>query len=69
LSVAPTVKVTGPLADPRFTPVARTLVTSATRAVVTNVLRPTRMLTSPFRSNGSENSEETCVLESVPGDS
>ena len=51
VSVAATVQVTGPLADPQFKPVARTLATSAVGALFRNAMRPARALVSPLRSN------------------
>jgi hypothetical protein len=49
VGVAATVRVKGPLADPKIRPVARSLVTSAARGVVSNALRPTRVLRNPLR--------------------
>jgi len=48
VSVAVAVDVSGPLDEPRFSPVARTAATSAARAVVDNVLHPARLVLRPF---------------------
>jgi hypothetical protein len=48
ISTAATVDVRGTLAKPRFRPVARRLATSAVRSVVTNSLRPQRLLRRPL---------------------
>jgi hypothetical protein len=60
-SIAATVKVRGPITDPTFKPVGRSLATSATRAVVSNVWKPAGMLTRPFRR--SKTGTDDCALE------
>jgi uncharacterized protein involved in outer membrane biogenesis len=62
-SIAATVKVRGPITDPTFKPVRRSLATSATRAIVSNVLKPADMLTRSFRRSDSENGTDDCPLD------
>ncbi len=49
LGLAATVRVTGPLEDPVFSPVPRSLATSAVRGLLSNALRPAAAVLSPFR--------------------
>jgi uncharacterized protein involved in outer membrane biogenesis len=56
LSVAPEVRVTGPLDDPQFTSVKRTLVTSFGRGLWHNAFRAGKTLLFPF-ATGSEESD------------
>jgi len=62
-SVAVMVDVTGPLADPNFTPVPRTLATSAARAVVSNALKPAGALLRPLQRGGSAAPGDGCDWE------
>jgi hypothetical protein len=48
LSISPTVDVSGPLADPEFKPVHRTLATSAARALISGALKPAGALLRPL---------------------
>ncbi len=48
LSISPTVDVSGPLADPVFKPVHRTLATSAARALISGALKPAGALLRPL---------------------
>ncbi len=61
LSIAATVRVSGPLEAPVFSPVKRSIATSAMRALASNVLRPA---TSLFRSSRDEASvdEQACRI-------
>ncbi len=65
LGVAVTVDVTGPLVDPVFRPVARSLVTSATRGMLDNARRPARALLRPFR-RGVEEDGDPCADPLAP---
>jgi uncharacterized protein involved in outer membrane biogenesis len=49
LSTAATVRVTGPIADPRVRPVVRSLVTSAARGLVSNTRNRAGALLSPLK--------------------
>jgi uncharacterized protein involved in outer membrane biogenesis len=63
LSVAATVRVSGPVESPEFRAVPRSLATSAAQAVLHNVMRPGRALVRPFRG-GTEEALDFCG----PGD-
>jgi uncharacterized protein involved in outer membrane biogenesis len=63
LSTAATVNVRGPITNPTFRPVPRSFATSATRAIVTNVLKPADMLIRPLRRSGAGNETDDCPLE------
>jgi uncharacterized protein involved in outer membrane biogenesis len=63
LSIAATVKVRGPITKPTFRPVRRSLATSATRALVSNVWRPADMLTERFRRSNAEDGTDDCPLD------
>jgi uncharacterized protein involved in outer membrane biogenesis len=63
LSIAATVKVRGPITNPTFRAVRRSLATSATRALVSNVWRPARTLTQPFRRSNAEDGTDDCPLD------
>ncbi len=60
VSMAATVKVTGPIADPQFTPVARSLAKSAVGGLFRNAMRPARALVSPLRGRGKSPPENAC---------
>jgi uncharacterized protein involved in outer membrane biogenesis len=62
-SIAATVEVRGPIANPTFKAVRRSLATSATRAVVSNVWKPADMLTQPFRKSKAENGTDDCPVD------
>ena len=59
LGIAATVRVTGPLDDPAFSPVARSLATSAGRGLLSNALRPAGAVLSPFR--GAQEIPDPCA--------
>jgi uncharacterized protein involved in outer membrane biogenesis len=63
LSVAAQVDVKGPLANPTFSPVPRTLATSAARAIVSNALRPAGTLLRPLRGRNSGAPGDGCDWE------
>jgi uncharacterized protein involved in outer membrane biogenesis len=52
VSMAPRVQVVGPLADPQFRPVKRTLASSMGRGLLSNARRAGGRLLRPFRSRG-----------------
>jgi uncharacterized protein involved in outer membrane biogenesis len=54
LTISPTVDVSGPLSDPTFTPVKRTLATSAARAVIGRALKPAAALLRPLTGREQE---------------
>jgi hypothetical protein len=56
VSVAVTVDVHGPLADPSYTPVPRTFATSLAQGIATNALRPAAGLVRLFRGESERNS-------------
>ena len=57
--------VTGPLAEPEFSPVKRTVVTSAARALVWNVSRPAAYALSPVgRFWKGSSREDPCKAQS-----
>ena len=58
LSVAVAVDVSGPLRDPEFRPVHRTIATSAARAVVSNLMRPGRFVVRSLPGGAPEESKE-----------
>jgi uncharacterized protein involved in outer membrane biogenesis len=64
VSVAPEVNVTGPLEDPNFHAVKRTLVTSFGRGLLHHALKAGGTLLRPFRSRASpmKEHEESCRL-------
>jgi uncharacterized protein involved in outer membrane biogenesis len=64
VSVAPEVRVTGPLDDPRFDPIKRTLVTSFGRGLFKNALKAGGLLLTPFlrRDEPIEDQAELCRL-------
>lgn len=64
LSISPTVDVTGPLANPQFTPVHRTLATSAARAFVGRALQPAAALLHPL--NRADEQEPVACEEPPP---
>jgi len=63
LSTAATVDVKGPITDPTFRPVPRSLATSATRALVRNVWKPAGILTRPFGGSKAEKGTNDCPLD------
>lgn len=63
LSIAATVNVTGPIDDPAFKAMPRSLATSATRAIVRNALKPAGMLTRPLRKSKAESGPDDCPLD------
>ena len=64
IGAAATVRVTGPLADPRFSAVPRSLVTSAARGLFANAMRPARAVLSPVLSNDNTR-EDACAAPLV----
>jgi hypothetical protein len=67
LSVAAQVEVVGPLDDPQFRPVKRTIALSAARSLISTVLRPARAVLSPatdlvnaFRGGARDADREAC---------
>jgi uncharacterized protein involved in outer membrane biogenesis len=54
IGVAATVRVTGPLQDPKISAVPRSLATSAARGILANAMRPARAVLSPIRSSDPE---------------
>lgn len=64
LSISPTVDVTGPLANPVFTPVRRTLATSAARALIGRALAPAGALLRPLM--GQERKDPVACEEPPP---
>jgi hypothetical protein len=61
ISVAARIRVTGPLEDPRFTPVTRTIATSAVRGVISNALRPARAMLGMVGVGSSGTSVDPCA--------
>jgi hypothetical protein len=61
VSVAVSVDVTGPLEEPQFRPVKRTIATSAVRALANNLLRPGRFAMERLWTNGSGEDEDICA--------
>ncbi|MBW2282291.1 MAG: AsmA family protein [Deltaproteobacteria bacterium] len=61
VSVAATVEVTGPLADPRYRPTPRSLARTLARGMISNVLRPTQPLVSRFRKSEEKEEPSVCV--------
>jgi len=55
LSLAPEVQVSGPLDDPQFHPLKRTLVTSLGRGLFENALKPVTLLARPFLPDSASN--------------
>jgi uncharacterized protein involved in outer membrane biogenesis len=68
LSIAATVTVGGPITDPTFKPVRRSLATSGIRAVASNVWKPAGMVTRPFRKSKAENGTDDCPLDPLVPD-
>ena len=64
LSMAVSVNVRGPLMDPTYSPVKRTIATSVVNGLLNNAMRPARRLARPFRAN--ENSEDPCAVPLRP---
>jgi len=60
IGAAATVRVTGPLDDPKFSPVRRSLVTSAARGIFSNAMRPARAVLSPVVSRDNTR-EDACA--------
>jgi hypothetical protein len=60
LSVAATVRVTGPLAEPRFSAVPRTIATSLVRGLFANIRRPTEPVVRTLARAGSRPDEDPC---------
>jgi hypothetical protein len=60
VSVAVTVDVTGSLTSPVFTPVPRSLATSAARGLIKNAMKPARVLLSPFQK-GTPDRRNPCA--------
>ena len=61
LSIAATVDVSGPLTEPVFRPLTRSLATSAVRGVLSNALRPADVLLRPLRGS-RETTDGGCEL-------
>jgi AsmA-like C-terminal region/AsmA family len=66
LSVAASVRMTGPLDDPSFTPIARTLATSAARSVLSTVRRVPEGLIPPMLWKGPAEGGDACAAPLVP---
>jgi uncharacterized protein involved in outer membrane biogenesis len=56
LSLAPEVQVTGPLDDPKFHPLKRTLITSFGKGLLQNAVKPVGVLLRPFLPKGASES-------------
>jgi uncharacterized protein involved in outer membrane biogenesis len=69
ISVAAAVDVTGPLGEPKFTPVRRTIATSAMRAVLRNALKPAELILRPLRLSEAEVDASPCEDDFDPVDS
>ena len=63
LSTAATVDVRGPITDPIFRAVPRSLATSATRALLRNVWKPAGMLTRPLLGSKADEGTNGCPLD------
>jgi uncharacterized protein involved in outer membrane biogenesis len=69
LSVAPEVLVSGPLDDPTFHPLKRTLVTSFGRGLLQNAFKPVGTLLRTFTSQGAQpNANDACRVPSRGGE-
>jgi hypothetical protein len=63
LSIAATVRVTGPLADPRFSAVPRTIATSLVRGLFANIRRPAEPVVRTLARAGSPPREDPCGMD------
>ena len=59
-SVAVAVDVTGPLDEPKFKPVTRTIASSAVGAVLRNALKPAGLVLRPLRILETKDSASRC---------
>lgn len=65
VSVAPEVEVTGPLDDPSFHPVKRTLLTSFGRGIMQNVFNAGALLVRPLMPKQEARAEDECRAPSL----
>jgi hypothetical protein len=63
LSVAATVRVTGPLEEPRFSAVPRTIATSLVRGLFANMRRPAEPVVRTLGRAGSRPDEDPCGMD------